>query len=90
MYGHKTEHIMFIRENNVSTRVMKIVDDAEGLSEGEWVLLFNDKVIDHSANVEDMLKLAQDKYPNEKYPKDSIKISKIFSKITPRETLLDK
>ncbi|MBS3777988.1 MAG: hypothetical protein KGY50_01690 [Candidatus Thermoplasmatota archaeon] len=69
---------------------MNVVDDTEELSEGEWVLLFNDKVVDHSANVEDMLKLAQEKYPNKKYPKDSIKISKIFSKITPRETLLDK
>lgn len=69
---------------------MKVVDDAEGISEGEWILLFNDKIIDHSANVEDMLKLAQEKYPNAKFPGDSIKISKIFSKTTPRETLLDK
>jgi hypothetical protein len=60
------------------------------LSEGEWVLLFNDKIIDHSANVEDMLRLAEEKFPQEKFPLDSVKISKIFSKITPRDVIFNK
>ncbi len=42
-------------------------------------LLFNDKIIDHSANVEDMLKLAEEKYPADKFPDDVIKISKVLS-----------
>jgi hypothetical protein len=66
------------------------MEGTEELSEGEWVLIFNEKIIDHSANIEDMLRLAEEKFPNEKFPADSVKISKIFSKITPRETLLDK
>ena len=35
---------------------------------GEWLLLFNDEIIDHSSNVEDILKLAEEKYPAEKFP----------------------
>jgi hypothetical protein len=71
---------------------MKVIEDADSteLSEGEWVLLYNDKVIDHSSNIEDMLRLAEEKFPYGKYPSDSVKISKIFSKTTPRETLFDK
>lgn len=46
---------------------------------GEWILLFNDKIIDHSANVEEILKLAEEKYPSEKFPDDEIKISKVLS-----------
>jgi hypothetical protein len=69
---------------------MTLRDNTNELTDGEWVLLFNDEIIDHSANVEDMLKLAQEKFPEGKYPNDSIKISKIFQKMTPRETLLDK
>ena len=46
---------------------------------GEWLLLFNDEIIDHSANVEDMLKLAEEKYPSEKFPHDEIKISKVLN-----------
>jgi len=45
---------------------------------GEWVLLFNDEIIDHSVNVEDMLKLAEEKYPANKFPDDEIKISKVL------------
>jgi len=66
------------------------MESTDELSEGEWVLIFNEKIIDHSANIEDMLRLAEERFPNEKYPGDAVKISKIFSKITPRETLLDK
>ncbi len=47
--------------------------------EGEWLLLFNDEIIDHSKNVEDILKLAEEKYPSNKFPEDKIKISKVFS-----------
>lgn len=47
--------------------------------EGEWLLLFNDEIIDHSANVEDILKLAEEKYPSHKFPDDEIKISKVLS-----------
>ena len=47
--------------------------------EGEWLLLFNDKIIDHSKNVEEILKLAEEKYPSNKFPNDDIKISKVFS-----------
>ena len=46
---------------------------------GEWLLLFNDEIVDHSSNIEDMLKLAEEKYPSEKFPEDSIKISKVLS-----------
>ena len=46
---------------------------------GEWLLLFNDEIIDHSANIEDILKLAEEKYPTDKFPDDEIKISKVLS-----------
>ena len=46
---------------------------------GEWILLFNDEIVDHSANLEDVLKIADEKYPAEKFPEDNIKISKVLS-----------
>lgn len=46
---------------------------------GEWLLLFNDEIIDHSTNVEDILRLAEEKYPADKFPDDDIKISKVLS-----------
>ena len=46
---------------------------------GEWLLFFNDEIIDHSANVEEMLILAEEKYPADKFPDDVIKISKVLS-----------
>jgi len=46
---------------------------------GEWVLLFNDEVIDHSRNIEDILKTAEERYPSEKFPEDHIKISKVLT-----------
>jgi len=46
---------------------------------GEWILLFNDKIVDHSLDLEDVLRAAEEKYPAEKYPEDSIKISKVLS-----------
>lgn len=49
---------------------------------GEWLLLFNDEIIDHSSNVEDILRLAEEKYPEDKFPEDTIKISKVLSGYT--------
>ena len=46
---------------------------------GEWLLIFNDEIIDHSTNVEDILKLAEEKYPSEKFPEDEIKITKVLT-----------
>ena len=46
---------------------------------GEWLLLFNDEIVDHSVNLEDVLKMADEKYPAEKFPDDNIKISKVLS-----------
>jgi len=46
---------------------------------GEWIVLFNDEIVDHSYNLEDMLKLVDEKYPAEKFPDDNIKISKVLS-----------
>jgi len=57
---------------------MKQEDGSKKFS-GEWLLLFNDEIIDHSANVEDILKLAEEKYPENKFPDDDIKISKVLS-----------
>jgi hypothetical protein len=45
---------------------------------GEWILLFNDKIVDHSANIEDILLTCEKKYPEDKYPDDEIKISKVL------------
>ena len=56
---------------------------------GEWLLLFNDEIIDHSSNVEDILKLAEEKYPAEKFPEDNIKISKVLQG-SPRNILHDR
>lgn len=67
-----------------------IIEKNEELTEGEWVLLFNDRIVDHSANVEDILRLAEEKYPHDKFPPDSVKITKVFSKTPPREVLLNK
>jgi len=46
---------------------------------GEWILLFNDEVVDHSINLEDVLRTVDEKYPAEKYPEGNIKISKVLS-----------
>jgi len=46
---------------------------------GEWILLFNDEIVDHSQNLDDMLKAVDEKYPADKFPEDVIKISKVLS-----------
>jgi len=56
---------------------MKQEDPSKKFS-GEWLLLFNDEIVDHSANVEEILKLAEEKFPSEKFPQDNIKISKVI------------
>ena len=53
-------------------------DDITKKFHGEWILLFNDEIVDHSINVEEILKLAEEKYPSEKFPNDEIKISKVL------------
>jgi len=45
---------------------------------GEWILLFNDEIVDHSENIEDILKTCEKKYPADKFPDDEIKISKVL------------
>ncbi len=47
---------------------------------GEWILLFNDKIVDHSANIEDILKTCEEKFPENKFPNDEIKISKVLDR----------
>jgi len=56
---------------------MKETDISRKFS-GEWLLLFNDEIVDHSANVEDILKIAEEKFPATKFPNDEIKISKVL------------
>ena len=46
---------------------------------GEWILLFNDEIVDHSINLEEMLKRVDERYPSDKFPEDNIKISKVLS-----------
>jgi len=60
-----------------------IEEDFNKKFQGEWILLFNDEIVDHSSNIEEILKLAEEKYPSDKFPNDDIKISKILEG-TPR------
>jgi hypothetical protein len=53
-------------------------DDITKKFSGEWLLLFNDEIIDHSANVEEILKIAEEKFPAEKFPQDHIRVSKVI------------
>lgn len=55
-----------------------IKDDFNKKFPGEWLLLFNDEIIDHSINIEDILKICDEKYPADKFPDDEIKISKVL------------
>ena len=47
---------------------------------GQWLLLFNDEIIDHSSNIEDILITCEKKFPDDKYPNDEIKISKVMDR----------
>jgi hypothetical protein len=53
-------------------------EDVSKKFSGEWLLLFNDQIVDHSVNIEDILKKCEEKYPSEKFPNDEIKISKVL------------
>ncbi|MEA2055809.1 MAG: DUF5678 domain-containing protein [Candidatus Thermoplasmatota archaeon] len=57
-------------------------EEASKKFSGEWLLLFNDEIVDHSVNIEDILKIYDEKYPTDKFPKDEIKISKVLSENT--------
>jgi len=46
---------------------------------GEWILLFNDEIIDHSTNLEEVLKIADERFPSDKVPQENVKISKVLS-----------
>ena len=46
---------------------------------GEWLLIYNDEIIDHSTNAEEILRLAEEKFPDDKFSDDSIKILKVLS-----------
>jgi len=46
---------------------------------GEWILLFNDQIVNHSLNLEEVLRVADEKYPADKFPDDNIRISKVLS-----------
>jgi hypothetical protein len=59
-------------------------DDKTKKFSGEWILLFNDEIVDHSVNIEDILKRCEEKYPADKFPDDEIKISKVLEG-TPRD-----
>jgi hypothetical protein len=67
---------------------MEIKDNKEK-HQGEWVLLFHDEIIDHSANVEDILRIADEKFPEENRSSDAVKIAKILHG-TPRYNLIEK
>ncbi len=54
-------------------------DDLLKKYSGEWIVLFNDEIVDHSYNLEDMLKVVDEKYSSDKRPEDQIKISKVLS-----------
>ncbi len=53
-------------------------DDIYKNFSGEWLLLFNDEIVDHSANVEDILKIAEEKFPSERFSQQNIRISKVI------------
>lgn len=57
---------------------MNFEDEMKKFS-GEWLLLYDDEIIDHSSNVEDILKTAEERFPEEEYPEDRIKISKVLT-----------
>jgi len=57
-------------------------EEASKRFSGEWLLLFNEEVVDHSSSIEDILKLAEEKYPAEQFPDDKIKISKVLDQET--------
>jgi len=67
---------------------MPVVKESDILL-GEWILLYDNKIIDHSANIEDMLILAEEKFPNQLFPPNKVRITKNFQG-SPREKLFNK
>jgi hypothetical protein len=63
-------------------------DDVLKKYPGEWILLINDEIVEHCVDIEDMLRLVDEKYPADKFPGDNIKISKV-PQGSPREFLHD-
>lgn len=49
---------------------------------GEWLLLFNDKIIDHNINLEEILNIYDEKINIDNVPEDEIKISKVLTQDT--------
>ena len=58
---------------------MQPTDEEMRKYSGEWILVFKDKIVDHSVNLEEVLKVAEEKYPANKVPGDSLKIKKVLS-----------
>lgn len=71
------EHNIYMTLHGIHP-LMKKVDPSKEYP-GEWLLLLNDEIIDHSANIEDILKLAEEKFPEERFPEDTVKITKVLS-----------
>ncbi len=69
-------HNIYIGDN--SKPYLMIQEDLTKKLPGEWLLLFNDEIVDHSSSVEEILKIAEEKYPADKFPDDEIKISKVL------------
>ncbi len=65
--------------NVIGILILMLTEDEMKKLSGEWILLFNDQIVDHSRNIEDILKAVDEKYPSEKFPEDNIKISKVLS-----------
>ena len=78
---------IFLCSQKVSD-TMPIAKESDILS-GEWILLYDDKIVDHSANIADILILAEEKFPNQLFSQDKLRIKKKFQG-SPREKLFDK
>ena len=76
----KTDKKNLKRKSFILHDMVLTKDDIEKFS-GEWILLFEDKIIDHSYNLEDILKTA------ENYPEDEVIIAKAIS---PMQKFLDR
>ena len=47
---------------------------------GEWILICNDEIIDHSDNIEEILRSAEERFSADKLSDDSVKILKVLSR----------
>jgi hypothetical protein len=68
---------------------MMEIKEIEKIHQGEWVLLFHDEIIDHSANVEDILRIVDEKFPEDTDSSNAIRIAKILNG-TPRDNLFER